>query len=157
MSKRKHLQNIMFVMYQHGSQFDYGQIRPMQLIRYTKAEFYKALREERRFISDCSETITAAFKWAGFKDPNGLSYNGSGNSETMLNHLRNFFRARFANIGTIVHFDNPEHVAVVCRASRIRGNPMLWEHGRPGIAIIPLSEEKAFHNGRVTFLSIAKL
>lgn len=157
MSKRQQLKNIMTVMHQHSSQFNYAQIRPMSLTKLTKSEFYSKLHAGDKFVSDCSETVTAIFKWSGFKDPNGLGYNNEGNSETMLNHLRNFFVPRLANIGTIVHFVNPEHVGVVYKTSRIRGNPTIFEHGSPGIAMLPVSEEKVFHNGPVTYLSIAKL
>jgi hypothetical protein len=157
MTKRQHLKNLMYTMSQHSPQFDYVEERPMTLTKLSETQFLSELHKGSRFKSDCSETVTAVFKWSGFKDPNGMGYDNYGNSETMLNYLRHFFQARFANIGTIVHFQNPDHVGIVYKTSLIRGNPLIWEHGAPGIAIVPLSVEKQFHSGTVTFLSILKL
>jgi hypothetical protein len=157
MSKRKHLKRILDSMRRHSSQFGYAEIRPMRLTQLTEDIFLFKLDKGDRFISDCSETITAAFKWAGFRDPNGLDYNNYGNSETMLGHLRHFFHSRFANVGTIVHFTDPDHVAVVYKPDRFRGNPLICEHGGPGIVMLKVSEEAEFHHGPITYLSIAKL
>jgi hypothetical protein len=157
MNKRKHLKKVMTAMHQDGSQFDYAEIRPMRLTQLSEYTFFFELARGDRFVSDCSETVTAAFKWSGFRDPNGLGYNNYGNSETMLRHLKHFFHSRFANIGTIVHFADPDHVAVVYKPDRLRGNPLIWEHGEPGIAILKVSEEEVYHKGSVTYLSIAKL
>jgi hypothetical protein len=147
----------MYTLRQHSPQFGYLEKRPMTLTNYSETEFLKRLHSGAHFESDCSETVTAVFKWSGFRDPNNMGYDGYGNSETMLNYLKHFFSARLANIGSIVHFQNPDHVGVVYQTSRIRGNPLIWEHGAPGIAIVPLSVEKQFHSGTVTFLSILKL
>jgi len=157
MTKRQQLKTLMDTLHQHSSQFDYVEKRPMTLTKLSKAVFLNMLHNGRKFSSDCSETITAVFKWSGFKDPNNLHYDGFGNSETMLNYLKHFFQARFCNIGTIVHFQNPDHVGIVYKTSKIKGNPLIWEHGSPGIKILPLSIEKQFHSGAITFLSIAKL
>src|SRR5947209_11622393 len=112
-------------MKQHSSQFGYLEKRPMTLTKLSEPEFLKKLHNNGHFESDCSETVTAVFKWAGFKDPNHLNYDGYGNSETMFAYLKRFYHARFANIGTIVHFQNPDHVGIVYKTSMIRGNPLI--------------------------------
>ena len=156
MNRRK-AKNIMTYISNFARLCNYVEKRPMTLTKITLPELQKLFAAGEHIDSDCSETITAVCKWAGWKDPNGRMYDGTGNSETMLGFLRNYKNARFARVGAIVHFQNPDHVAFVYKPSPILGNPTLWEHGAPGIAIVKLSVEKQFHSGPVTFLSVAKL
>ena len=156
-AQRNHLVFLMEELWKHRGQFVYEQRRPMELIHLTQLQLFKKLAAGEEIIADCSETLTAMCKWAGLRDPNGLGYNGFGNTETMLGHLPHYTQARYANVGAIVHFENPEHVAMVKVPSRIMGNPTLFEHGGPGVAILPLSVERQFHRGDVVFLSINKL
>ena len=37
-------------------------------------------------ISDCSSWVTSCYSWAGAPDPNGMNYNGTGYTGTLLNH-----------------------------------------------------------------------
>jgi hypothetical protein len=37
-------------------------------------------------ISDCSSWVTSCYSWAGAPDPNGLNYNGTGYTGTLLSH-----------------------------------------------------------------------
>lgn len=157
LGKRQKAKNIMTYISNFGRLCDYVEERPMKLTKISLPTLHDIFATGKHIKSDCSETVTAVCKWAGLKDPNGRGYDGTGNSETMLSHLRNYKNARLARTGAIVHFVNPEHVAFVYKPSPILGNPTLWEHGAPGIAIVKLSVEKQFHNGPVTFLSIAKL
>lgn len=157
MTKRAQMKSIMTYISNFARLCNYVEKRPMTLTKITLPQLHNIFAAGEHINSDCSETVTAVCKWAGLKDPNGMGYDGSGNSETMLSHLRNYRNARLARTGAIVHFQNPDHVAFVYKPSPILGNPTLWEHGAPGIAIVKLSVEKQFHNGPVIFLSIAKL
>lgn len=157
LAKRRRIKNIGYYIHNFSRLWDYLERRPMQLTKISLAELHLRMSQGKRTESDCSESLTAIFKWAGCKDPNGRNYDGTGNSETMLAYLRNYKNARFARTGAIVHFQNPDHVAFVYKPSPILGNPLLWEHGAPGIALVKLSVERQFHSGPVTFLSIEKL
>lgn len=157
MTKRQKMKNIMEYIHNYSRLWDYVEKRPMTLTKISLAALHTLMSGGMRVKSDCSESVTAVCKWAGLKDPNGRGYDGTGNSETMLAHLRNYRNARLARTGAIVHFQNPDHVAFVYKPSPILGNPTLWEHGAPGIAIVKLSVERQFHSGPVTFLSIEKL
>jgi hypothetical protein len=144
----------------HSSLAGYREVRPMEIVKLTWAQMLANLQAGKTWEDDCSGTITAVCKWSGLKSPSGPTYpysKGYGNSETMLAYLRNYFAARLARTGAIVHFQNPDHVAQVLKPSPLRGNPIIGQHGAPGISIVPLSVERPYHSGPVTFLSISKL
>jgi len=67
---------------------------------------------------DCSEFATWTFKCAGFKDPNGLDYNGYGNTYTMVSEGRKVGSIRDAVPGRSLVFYGrtswgaPTHVAI---------------------------------------------
>lgn len=156
-TKRQNLRSIMTYISNFARLWDYVEERPMTLTKITLPQLHNKMAAGEHVKSDCSESVTAVCKWAGLKDPNGRNYDNTGNSETMLAFLRNYRDARLARTGAIVHFQNPDHVAFVYKPDPIFGNPTLWEHGAPGIAIVKLSVEKQFHSGPVVFLSIGKL
>lgn len=137
----------------------YVEVRPMEIVKLTWAQMLHNMEAGKQWNDDCSGTVTAVCKWAGLKSPSGptYGYNGYGNSETMLAYLGRYFNLRIAGVGAIVHFQNPDHVAQVVKTSRFRGDPIIAQHGAPGISIVPVSVERRYHNGPVTVLSINKL
>lgn len=73
---------------------------------------------------DCSQHFTWCYKSAGAPDPNGLHYNGSGYTGTMLNHGRSVSHARPAD--GVFSFSPVSHVSISV------GNGMVISHGREG-------------------------
>lgn len=67
---------------------------------------------------DCSTFATKAYKFAGAPDPNGLGYDGSGNTGTMRAHGRLVALAA-AQPGDLVHYDDPQHVAIYLGYGRV--------------------------------------
>lgn len=67
---------------------------------------------------DCSTFATKDFKFAKVADPNGLNYNGYGNTGTMRQHGRVVSLAD-AKPGDLVHYNDPQHVAVYVGHDRV--------------------------------------
>lgn len=138
----------------------YAQVRPMvtRSIK-TLVQLHNAVNSRAGLTMDCSESVTLLCKLAGLNDPNGLGYNGAGNTETMLHHLPHYYNAKSAGVGALVVFGtghlSTEHV---CMVRRPGADPLLWSHGQErGPILLPLSVEKRYHVPPYTFLSIAHL
>lgn len=67
---------------------------------------------------DCSATVTWAFFVSGWRDPNGLSFNGTGYTGTMLDHGTKVGLAD-ARRNDLVFYDNPQHVGVYVGGGRV--------------------------------------
>jgi hypothetical protein len=159
-AKRRELAALMDYLVRQEPRVHYGQVRPMasRSIR-TLAELHAKIESRAGITLDCSESVTLLCKLAGLADPNGLRYDGAGNTETMLGHLPHYYSARSAGIGALVVFGvgrlETEHV---CMVRKPGGDPLLFSHGQErGPFLIPLSVEKRYHVAPYTFLSIAHL
>ena len=140
----------MHELVKHEPQIHYAQIRPMRTIHLSKPVYPMTM--------DCSESVTCLCKWAGLKDPNGLHYNGSGYTGTLLDHLPHYFNPANAQTGALVVFGpgTGEHVCMVLTPDH--RNPLLFSHGQEaGPILIRLHDEAQAHPPPVTFLSIASL
>lgn len=69
---------------------------------------------------DCSGFYTLCSKWAGLPDPNGNGYDGSGNTSTLIAHMR---RVRSPVPGAAVFYGGtagyPQHVAVYVGGGKV--------------------------------------
>lgn len=78
----------------------YAQFRPMELLN----DLYHLPVSE-----DCSTFYTKGAKAAGWIDPNGFRFNGTGNTETLVVHGRRISVAE-ARVGDAVLYSSPQHV-----------------------------------------------
>lgn len=67
---------------------------------------------------DCSTFDTKAYKFGNAPDPNGLDFNGSGNTSTMRVHGRLIDLSQ-AKPADLVHYAGPDHVAGCVGAGRV--------------------------------------
>lgn len=156
-AQRSHLHALMVLLLAHEPTVHYAQIRPMTTRYLTEPGLYVAL-ESVGVTMDCSEAVTLLCRLAGLKDPNGLGYNGSGYTGTLLNHLPHYSDPKGANIGALVVLGphTGDHVCMVME--RHATNPLLWSHGyEGGPRAVRLVHEAAVHRPPVTFLNISKL
>lgn len=72
--------------------------------------------------TDCSGLATLAYKAGGCPDPNGSSYNGSGNTSSLQAHGTHITTSRLRP-GDLVFYDHPDHVGIYM------GNGYVIEHG----------------------------
>jgi hypothetical protein len=95
---------------------------------------------------DCSSSVIAAAHRAGRLDPSGEAFNGSGNTQTMMDHLPH--RATISDCvhGDLLVFAGPmdlQHVVTV--AAPDGENPTVFSHGSPGVGLWPLAYEIPAH------------
>jgi len=83
----------------HRGDYQYDEIRPMP------ASLFGAPPVR----VDCSSFYTLCNKAAGLPDPNGLGYNGDGNTTTLQAHGK---QTRAPEGGDAAFYDNPAHVTV---------------------------------------------
>jgi cell wall-associated NlpC family hydrolase/prophage tail gpP-like protein len=100
--RRKAIQYAAYWGWYNRSAIHYRQTRPM-----------KDMNPPPNFPgeADCSQFATWCYKAAGAPDPNGESYNGSGNTSTMLAHGKRITAAQLQP-GDLVFYTSPAHVAV---------------------------------------------
>lgn len=161
-AKREIAVGVMNLLFADKAQIDYLEHRPMRTASIDSVDaLVKALTS--RIAMDCSESVTLIFHIAGMKDPNGLGFDGYGDTETMLKHLARFGDAKKANPCSLVVFnaDQPlskQHVAVVHTADHVGGNPLLFTHGHQGDPSLErLGNLQAGFTGQTVFLSVASL
>lgn len=131
----------------HASTIHYDQRRPIDY------DFHKAAAS---WTADCSGSTAAIYKAAGAPDPTGESYNGYGNTDTILATLRPIKR-NDARRGDLVLFHvgaDGRHVAVLLESPRWHLDPWMESHGGEyGPLHVPLSTEIRYHSGEeFTFL-----
>lgn len=70
---------------------------------------------------DCSEFYTKGAKYAGWKDPNGLNYNGAGWTGTLGNHGRQITFAQIQPASAVLYGPAPDftHVAGYVGSNRV--------------------------------------
>jgi hypothetical protein len=157
LAQRRHLHGAMEYLLAHEPRIHYAQVRPMQTIHYTEQQVTRLLDHGGSITMDCSEAVTCLCKWAGLHDPNGLHYNGSGYTGTMLAHLPHYTNPKAAQTGALVVF-GPGSGEHVCMVQEPGGDPLLWSHGAErGPRSVRFTVERAFHAQPATFLSIAHL
>lgn len=155
-AQRHKLGTLMDLLVAHEPTVHYQQVRPMSTAGIKNVEDLKA-RLEWGIHMDCSESVTLLCRLAGMKDPNGLDYNGSGYTGTLLAHLPHYSRATSANVGALVVFGSPpgHHV---CMVRHPGPDPLLFSHGQErGPFYLHLSDEARAQTPPYTFLSVAKL
>jgi hypothetical protein len=94
---------------------------------------------------DCSESATLICRLAGIADPNGLGYDGTGWTGTLIQHgnaAKRKIKAAQARVGDLVVFGAyPGHH--VCTVLEAGADPLLFSHGQErGPLAIRFSEER---------------
>lgn len=128
----------------HEGQIHYQQSRPIDGLGH---------KHKLPLSTDCSGFVTDCYNWAGAPDPNGLGYNGSGYTGTLLNHLDHIRRPQ-AQPGDLVVFGpgTGHHVVVIVGSG---SDPDIVSHGQErGPMRMKLSAEAAAQPGPLTFLSL---
>lgn len=94
-------------------------------------------------IMDCSETVTLLYKDAGCPDPNGLGYDGYGDTSYLMAHCPHISFSK-RKPGALVFYANPWHVSIVLRdTSRVLTfghNPIEeepWDYRSPVVVCQP--------------------
>lgn len=127
----------------HEPQIHYAQVRPMP------ASLALALEHP----IDCSAFVTLCYKDAGAPDPNGLAYNGSGYTGTLLGHCRHISSTQ-AQAADLVVFGSGTgtHVVLITETG---SDPLVASHGWDGgPQELRLSTESHYHAGEpITFLA----
>lgn len=128
LSKRQKMQKAMVMMVNGTRTVHYRQLRPMRTRNINTLDELAAAIKKGMWL-DCSESITLLCHIAGFKDPNGLNYNGYGYTGTILNRCKpHFTNPAQANIGTLLVCGpgTGDHVMAVYKTG---SNPLLFSHG----------------------------
>lgn len=143
-----------------ASVIDYAQVRPMVTRGYSWSEVVNKLDRGQRIAMDCSEAVTNLYRWCGLKDPNGLGFDGAGNSGDMWHHLTHRYTdPNNAHPGALGVYgpEGDEHVVMVI--AHDAHNPLLFSHGSEiGPLAITLDNEAGAHRGQpFTFLDVSSL
>lgn len=100
----------------HEPQIHYREIRPMPLT------------DKLPLTTDCSGFVTLTYFLAGAPDPNGLGYNGSGYTGTLLSHGRHITLAEVKPGDVIVYGPGTGwHTALIVEGGH---DPLTVSHGR---------------------------
>jgi cell wall-associated NlpC family hydrolase len=105
---------------------------------------------------DTSSFVTWCYRQAGAPDPNGIGYDGSGFTGTLLAHMRHIPQSR-VRPGDLVVWGSGSgrHVALVVKAGK---DPLLASHGsEAGPRLVSFSAENGWFRrggvGTVTWLA----
>lgn len=156
-AQRRHMRDLMWLLYQRRGQVHYRQARPMDWTAMSERGMRATLSRGGGLWADCSEAVTGVCRWAGLRDPNGFGYSGWGNSGTMWSRLPHYTTPSHAHVGALVTFGSGgwEHVAMVYTPG---ADPLLWSHGsEDGPGLIRLSQAKPWLARPVTLLDIGRL
>ncbi len=156
--QRAHMGKLMDLLVEHEPAVHYAQVRPMRTRSImSDLDLAAALAAPGGVRMDCSESVTLICKLAGLRDPNGAHYDGSGFTGTLLANLPHYSKPENAMTGALVVF-GPGTGHHVCMVRRPGHDPELFSHGMErGPLLVPLSVERKYQSGPVTFLSIAGL
>lgn len=106
------------------------------------------------FTTDCSGLTTMSYGFAGLPDPNGLNYDGEGNTATLLAHGHETSVPQPGDIG--IFGENPTHHAVVALVAG--ANPAVGSHGSEiGPLDILASVEQQYQPTPLTWLDMGAL
>jgi hypothetical protein len=159
-AKRTALVADAWALIHHEPQVHYRQQRPMRNERDHMVNVLDRFRRGIGMWMDCSEAVSFLFFTTGCHDPNGMNFNGVGNSGMMYEHCHDRYHdPNRALPGALVVYGHrgSEHVCMVM--AHDAHNPLLFSHGQErGPLAIRLRDENAAHSGQdVCFLSIAAL
>jgi hypothetical protein len=117
----------------HRDRISYAEIRPYPLIPPRTLPF----------TTDCSGFAEMMARWSGAADPNGTGYDGSGYTDSILDHSTHITRAETQPGDFAVFGSHPSVHMVVLTESAAGGNGALCvSHGQQGDPHeVPLSEE----------------
>lgn len=127
----------------NAASLHYAQVRPMDQLHHV---------EHLPWWTDCSEFVTTIYKWANSVDPNGMGFNGYGNTDTMYNHGE-FISLWDAKPADVIIWKNwggygTHHTAVITDVDN-KLDPMLASMGSEnGPYHISLSRENRAQAGR---------
>lgn len=132
--------------------------RPMPWIGLTEAQMLSRFKLGVIWYPDCSAFVTWCFEQAGLKDPNGLGFNGDGNSQIMWQKLKHYTNPAHAQAGALVTYGAMGEVHV-CFVVTPGSNPILCSHGSAaGPILVDLESESAAHAGQaMTLLDVTTL
>lgn len=95
--------------YNNRAAIHYAEIRPMRDM---------ADLEDLPVYEDCSTFVTKAYKFAGSPDPNGLNYDGAGNTSTLRQHGRIVPEADALD-GDLPQYLSPDHTNIYVGGGRV--------------------------------------
>lgn len=156
-AQRDHLQAAMHFLLAHTALIHYAQVRPMRTAHLYEQQAATLFRQGHGLTMDCSESCTLLCRWAGLQDPNGLGYDGSGFTGTMLGHLTHYTDPEGAGVGALCVYGpgSGEHVAMVLKPGP---DPLMFSHGsESGPLTVRWSVEKVAHKPPATFLDVSAL
>lgn len=158
LAQRHELARAMDFLVAHHTRIRYQEIRPMRLHpTFPQLEAAVVAGNE---VMDCSWSVTQLCRVAGLKDPNGLGYDGAGNTQTMYDHLTHYLNPAGAGIGALCFFGVPgelgtQHVTMVRHPGK---DPVLFTHGHQGDPSYRLlSWMRSGFQGQPVFLNISRL
>jgi hypothetical protein len=80
------------------------------------------------FEGDCSSTFTVCYDWAGAHDPNGLNFDGYGDTDTLLEHAKRITIEEVqVGDGVIFGLSPTRHIAMIVKLNG--GNPLCMSNG----------------------------
>lgn len=152
-AQRRKAKTIMALLNQYSWSVEYAEVRPMATRSLTLKALQTLLKLGKTITCDCSEAITLICRLSGFTDPNRESYNGYGNTTSLLN-LPHFTDYKEVHVGTIIVFPEgpgPAHAVMVYEPNGT--NPLVYTHGSHArSAIWSLETEKSYHLGQQVIL-----
>lgn len=162
--QRAHMKSLMLWLLANEPAIDYVQRRPMATRVLTEQMLADTFARGGKIQVDCSEMTTMVCRLCGLADPNGLGYNGSGFTGTMLRHLPHYTDPEGADVGALVVFVSSapqgDHVAQVVTPGV---DPWLFSHGSTGgpkklRLSTELAAQRQIHGfSNATFLNISDL
>lgn len=160
--QREKLASIMELLVSRRNKIHYAEVRPMRTHWIVnQLELRAALLKPSGITMDCSESVTLLCRLAGLKDPNGLNYDGAGNTQVMFDHLPRYTDPKGAAKGALCFFGIPgelstQHITMVYSPNG--DNPLLFTHGEENDPHFrTLSYMRSGFKGEPHFLSIKNL
>lgn len=148
-TQRNRLAHMALALIAEAPRIHYIQRRPMVVPQLGFDHVMRILRGGGTVSMDCSEAVTALYRWAGCQDPNGARFNGTGWTGAMWAHLPHYTNPANAHLGALCIWGDQgrEHVAMVI--ARNGSNPIMFSHGgESGPLRIDLATESSFHRGQ---------
>lgn len=157
--QRDHAIGLCKVLNQYAINAPYVELRPMQTRYLTEPELIERLKNGTMPGFDCSESCTLVPRLSGWKDPNGLRFDGYGWTGTMLSHLPHFTDWNEVHKGTLIVFGSYPGTHVVMCIEPNGDNPLVYSHGSHAAhAIWDMNTERQYHTGEpITLLAVEGL
>lgn len=143
----------------HAPMIHYVPQRPMHNEHDRMINVLKRFRKGIDMNLDCTEAISMLFHMALCGDPNGMNFDGLGNSGIMFTYnKKHYWDPSHAHLGAIAVYGprGKDHAAMVMELNG--NNPWMFSHGQEaGPLRVPYSVEAEAHGGLVTLLDIGHL